>query len=221
MVNFQGSKNAFWQALIFTIAVFFVGLVFGYFLESYKADKSEMISLEAEINLLDDQVRVEVLQKSNLSCEAATESVFSFADKIYEDALLLERYGAAANFNAENLKIIHRRYDLLRVLLWEEGMGLKSRCKDIHTVVYLFEYSSEDVETSARQNYFSKILLDLKNNNPNEILLIPIAANLDLASVELIMKSRGINSPSILIDEEKKVNDVITYEDLEKLVFGE
>lgn len=216
-----GQKSVFWQALIFTIAVFAVGLIFGYFLESYRADKSEISLMNSEINLLDDQIRGDLVENSNMSCDLAKASTFSFADKIYEDAMQLEKYDSANKFNRDNLRIIHKRYDLLRMMLWEESISLKNRCDEFHTLVYFFNYDPQDVDLRAKQAYYSRMLTDLKNEYPNEVLLIPIAANMDLASVDIATESYEIESPAILIDEQKVVDDVITLEEFEELVFGE
>ncbi len=221
MVKYE-SKSVFWQALIFTVVVFAAGLILGYYLESSRATSLEINLLGSEINLLDEQMRGKIISESNLSCKLAIESTFSFADKIYGEALKLERYGAASKFTKEIMLILHRRYDLLRVMLWSESITLKRRCGNIHTVVYFFDYDSEDVEIQGRQEFFSRMLMDVKSRNPNKILLIPIAANLDLAAVELATENYNIkDSPSILIDESIVVSDIVTLEEMENFIlFG-
>lgn len=215
-----GQKSVFWQALVFTIAVFGIGLMFGYFLESYRADRSEITLMNSEINLLDDQIRGEFIGSSNISCELAKASTFSFADKIYEDAMQLEKYDSANKFNRENLRVIHKRYDLLRMMLWAESTSLKNKCRGFHTLVYFFNYDPQDVDLRAKQAYYSRMLTDLKSKYPDEILLIPVAANMDLASVNIATESYKIESPAILIDEKNRVDEIITFEELEDLVFG-
>ena len=209
------SKHIFWQALIFTILIFGIGLIFGYFLESSRADKSQFSLMTSEINLLDDQIRSELIGKSNISCELAVKSTFAFADKIYEDALQLEKFDAVSKFNRDNLLMLHKRYDLLRMMLWEEAITLKKRCGGFHTVVYFFNYDPQDVEMRARQAFFSRLLVDVKNDYPDKVLLIPVAGNVDLASVELAMESYSLDSPSILVDEKIKFDEVVTLEEVE------
>lgn len=219
MVIFQSSKHVFWQALVFTIIVFGAGLIFGYYLESSRADASEIRVLNSELNILDEQIRAGLLGSANISCEEALESTFSFADKIYDEAVQLEKYDAVSKFNTDMMRLIHKRYDLLRVMLWNEGISLKKRCGTFHTIVYVFDYGTEDVDIRARQTYFSRVLMDMKNEHPDEILLIPIAGNLELASIEVIKKNYNINSTSILADEKNLIDEIITYEELEDIVF--
>jgi hypothetical protein len=218
MVN---SKHAFWQALIVTILIFGVGLVFGYFLEASRADGIEMNLLASEVNVLDEQLRGGIVGESNISCDLAVKSTFAFADKIYEEAVKLEKYDASSKFNRDALKILHKRYDLLRMMLWTESIKLEKRCGGFHNVVYFFDYDPQEVELRAEQAFFSRLLVDLKNDSPDKVLLIPIAANLDLASVDIVLDIYEVSkTPAILVDEKRKADYVITLEELEGMVFA-
>ena len=216
-----GSKSAFWQALVFTIIVFAIGLIFGFYLESSRASTVEISLLGSEINLLDQQLRGEIIKNSNVDCKISLESTFAFADKVYEEAVKLEEYESSSKFNRETMLVLHKRYDLLRTMFWLEAVTLKARCPTFHTVVYFFDYGTEDIKIKARQTFFSNLLMDVKNKNPGRILLIPIAADLDLAAVDMAMQNYKVrSSPMILIDEKEMVGDVITSKELEKLIFG-
>jgi hypothetical protein len=215
-----GDKSVFWQALVFTIIVFSIGLIFGFFMESWRADKSESSLMTSEINLLDEQIKSGLIRDSNISCELAKSSVFAFADKIYAEALNLEKYDSRTKFEREIMILLHKRYDLLRMMLWSEAVSLKDRCSGFHTIVYFFDYDSQNIETKAKQDFYSRMLVDLKNRNPSKVLLMPVAGNLDIASVNLAMESYNLDAPAILIDEKTAVSEIITLEELEKKVLG-
>jgi len=220
MVNY-GGRHVFWQALVFTIIIFAVGLIFGFYLESSRASTVEVNLLGSEVNLLDEQLRGKIVESSNLSCGVALDSTFAFADKVYEEALKLEQYESSSKFNQETMLVLHRRYDLLRTMFWLEAVTLKKRCPSFHTVVYFFNYNTNDIKMKAKQSFFSNLLRDIKEENAGKILLIPIAADLDLAAVDIAMQTYKVNSsPMILIDETKRVNDVITQKELNDLIFG-
>jgi hypothetical protein len=223
MVKERNNKHAFWMALVFTVAVFGVGLIFGIFLEGSRVDKVQAILADSEINILDDELRNKVLEDFNISCVLAVDNAFNFADKIYFEASKLEQYDAASKFE-NSLLILHRRYDLLRTLLWSDTIGLKERCaeesKNVHTVVYLYQYDIEDIDIDSKQLFYSRLLFDLKLKYPREVLLIPIAVNTNLSSVDIIMDSYDFEEfPKVIIDEEKVIDEVITFEELEKIVF--
>lgn len=216
------NKHAFWQALVFTIIVFAIGILLGFFLEGSRSDSLQLILLNSEISLVDQQVRANGIGNFYVDCDLAKGSTLQFADDIYEEARLLETYDSRAKLE-DTLKILHKRYDLLRMMLWTESIDYKKKCgNDMHTVVYLYEYSSSDVETQARQASLSRLLLDLKSAHGSDILLIPIAANLNLSSVDLVADRYGIEKfPVIIIDENKLVKDAVTLSELESVVFEE
>lgn len=217
MVN---SKHVFWHAFIFAIVVFAIGVFFGFFLEGTRITKVEDALTHSETALLDEQLRNRVVEHFDVGCDIARNSTFSFADAIYNEALTLEKYDSSSKFRDE-LKFIHKRYDLLRMMLWLESIQLRKNCKnDFHTVIYLFAYDSDDLAVRARQGAISRVLVDLKEKYGGQILLIPIAANLNLEAVYLVAESYNITSlPAIIIDESKVIRDLVPFEDIETVVF--
>ena len=219
MVEGSG-KHAFWQALIFTIIVFGLGLILGYFLEMNRSSKVEINLINSEINLLDEQVRIRAIQDMNVSCEEAKESTFSFADKIYNEAVLMEEYDATSKFT-KITNLLHRRYDLLRMILWIESVETKQKCgHQYHTIAYLYEYETKSVDTRAKQTAFARILEDVKGKYTDQVLLIPMAGNLDVESINIIKKKYGINKlPSIIIDEKHVIDELPTASEVERILF--
>lgn len=216
----ESSKHVFWQALVFTVIIFMFGFLMGFFLEISRGEKLEFNLMSSEINLLDEQIRGLVTNNFNVTCEIAIDSTFYFADKIYNEAVKLEKYDAAAKFT-NSLIQIHKRYDLLRLLLWTEAIELKKRCGgEFHTVVYLYSYKIDDVNVNAEQSFFARMLRELKDKYTMEILLIPIAGNLDLESIKVVLAEYEIKElPVIIVDEKNVVEDVIKFEELENIVF--
>ncbi len=214
------SKHAFWQAFVFTVVIFLLGMLLGVFLESFRADSVQVSVLNSEVSLLDQQLRTVVSEGFSVGCDLAVNNTFDFADRVYVEALILEDYESSAKFT--NVLIpLHKRYDLLRTMLWTESVKLRDRCsRSFHTVVYLYDFGTDDIELKSKQLFFSRLLEDLKNNHPDEMLLIPIAANLDLDSVNLIKSEYGVEElPVVIIDEERIVSDIISLRELETIVF--
>lgn len=217
MVN---TKNAFWQALLFTIFIFVIGLMFGLFIENSRANTFENYVSKSETNLLDEQIRNKLITDSNVSCTLSLNSIFAFADRIYYQAELLEKYDSVSKLS-DDLKEVHKRYDLLRLLLWNEMQISQKKCNydKIHTIVYFFDYKSDDVNKKSEQQAFSNLVIDLKNKYPDNILIVPIAANLNIESVDIIFKNYNISSsPSLLIDNNLIISDLPSFSELEKIV---
>lgn len=212
------SKNAFWQALVFTVIVFSLGMILGYFLEVRQSESIYNDLISSELNLIDEQLRQKIIIDNNISCSLAKESLFSFADKIYEDALNVEELDTTGRIN--DLTVLHRRYDLLRTMLLVEAENLKQRCKgDFHIINYLYYYNMDDIEINSRQNYFSRLAFDFKTAYPEEVVLIPMAIDTNIASVDLFVKSLNLkNYPVIIVDGDKVITDVLTFEEFEKIV---
>ena len=214
------NKNAFWQALVFTIIIFLIGLLIGFFIETSRTNKIETDILSSEINLLDAQIRNRGIGQFEISCELSKQSTLDFANKVYAEALQLEQYEATSKLSAV-LKVLHKRYDLLRTLLWIEAIEFKKKCpQEIHTIVYLFEYDTENIQTKARQASTSRLLLDLKSRHESEVLLLPIAGNLNIEAVNLILQKYEISKiPAIIIDEKIVLENSVSLEELERLIF--
>jgi hypothetical protein len=217
----EQSRTVFLQSLFVTIVIFVIGLILGFSLESNRVDKTELAALNSEISLMDEQIRDINIGAFNISCELSKQSTFEFADRIYREALQLEKYDSSSKFENQ-LNIIHKKYDLLRMLLWTRAIEIKKNCpQEFHTVVYLFDYSiDDDLDKQAYQASMARLLNDLKEKHGGDVLLIPIAANLNLESINLIKQKYAIlETPALIIDEEKVTGRGLTLEELENIVF--
>ncbi len=204
MVN---PKNSFWQALLFAILVFSIGLLIGFFIEDGRIGEVERSIVKSEISLLDEQTRIKLVETSDIDCQTIKESYFEFADRIYLEVKELEKYDSSNKFR-DSLKEIHKKYDLLRVLLLADSTYTNRKCEhDFDTIVYFFDYAVEDIETKARQATISRILTDLKEERGSDLLLVPIAGNLDLESVNMLMKKYSVVETPAIVVNEKKISD--------------
>lgn len=215
------SKHAFWQALVFAIIVFSLGILLGFYLEIGQSQSVYSDLVSSELNILDEQVRQRLILDNNISCTLGKDSLFSFADKIYDDAVNLEEIDGTGRLT--DLNLLHKRYDLLRVLLLLEAEKLKEKCsQDFEIVTYFYYYNSQDVQIASKQNYFSKLLLDLKEEYPNQVILVPIAIDTNVASVDLLVKSLEHEEfPAIRVNNGPLVTDLITLQNLEDLAIEE
>lgn len=214
------SKHAFWQAFVFTIFIFGIGLFLGFFFEHARVNAAQVTLLNSELNVLDEQVRERAVGTFDVECSAAVNSTFGFADMVYQEAIKLEEYDSSNKF-PDILAALHRRYDLLRTMLWVDSVGLRERCGgNFHTVVYLYQYNTDDIEITSKQAYYSRVLYDLKLAHPNDMILIPIASDSDLASLNVLLdKYHLTQTPAIIIDEHTIVDDLATFDQLETIIF--
>lgn len=208
-------KNVFWEALLLTIIVFIFGMLLGVVFESRKVDKINEYYLKSEIFLMDVLALNNMIDLENNSCDELILHNINLADRIYEEAYLLEKYEDAKKIS-DTIRFTHQKYDIARTFLWINNMKVIEKCeKNFHSVVYLYEYETKDLAKKATQKIWSKILFDLKQEKGNEIILIPIAVDSNLASLDSLIEEFNLsNFPVVIIDDEHVIEELSSLDDL-------
>ncbi len=216
MVNFENSKNAFWMALIVTAAIFVLGLTLGFILENSRAQKIEEFYAQSEVSLIDSVALTKFLEINFEDCEQIAYAQREFANRIYQEALILEQYESAGKIT-EQLKLVHKKYDLMRTILWMNILENEKNCSEkMDTLVYLYEYETEDINKKAVQSVWSRVLLEIKQNKGDKVILIPLAANSNLSSLDLMLKKFNISElPALVINNKKVIYELSSSETLE------
>jgi len=211
----KSNKHVFWEALLITVVVFLFGFLIGFLFESGRIDDVNKYYANSEISLMDLFALNDLVNLNSSSCAQLVESNMNFADRIFEEAYLMEKYSDANKIDTEQL-IIHQRYDLMRTLLWINLAKIKNKCKGFHSVVYLYEYNQEDLVKKANQNVWSKVLVDLKNKRGSDIILIPIATDTKISSLQSFIKKFEIKEyPVVIIDDKTVLEKITSVEDIE------
>lgn len=219
MAIFKSQKHAFWQALVVALIFFNLGIFFGYILERNRIQKIDELYALSELESFDIKAQGDLLSLGEINCNSAIESNIKFANKIYDEAKLLQKYEDASRLTGA-LILRHKRYDLLRTQLWINSLILKKNCSaKFHNIVYLYEYADGNakIEIKAEQNVLSRLLSELKEKYGDTILLIPIAGDNDFESINMLMKSYNVTKlPTILIDEKIKIETIEQAKEIEK-----
>ncbi len=210
-------KHIFLYALVLTFVVFNLGIFMGYMLESSRINRINGLYLDAEMELLDQMIQKDSLDLLELDCDSLIKENIKFGDKIYEEALLIQRYEDANRIN-NDIIFQHKRFDLLRALFWINSIKIKQKCNtSYHNIIYLYRYNDPTIEQSSQQRFFSNLLREVKEEKGSNIMLIPIAADNDIPSINLLLKKYDITElPTILIDETVKITDIKIREDIDK-----
>ncbi|GIU68316.1 MAG: hypothetical protein KatS3mg001_166 [Candidatus Pacearchaeota archaeon] len=214
------TKNIFWEAFIITVAVFLIGIFLGIAYESRNVNKINNYYSLSEISLIDSLAINEVFKNQN-DCNVLISGYISFADKIYNEAILLEKYEESSKIT-DDIKIAHKRYDLLRTILWSNLMNIPKDCrKNFSTVVYLYEYETKDINKKAKQNVWSKVLFELKQDKGDKIILIPIAADSNHSSLNILLERFDIKEfPVVIINEKHKIYDLKSPKEIESYLYS-
>lgn len=213
----KNQKHIFLYALIVTLLVFNLGIFMGYMLEISRGNKIENLYLNAEIGILDQLVQKDALGIFEPDCELLIKENIKFGDNIYQEALTIQEYEEANQINS-NIKFQHKRFDLLRALFFINSIKIKQKCSaNYHIVTYFYKYNNPLLEQESKQKFFSNLLRDLKEQKGDKIMLIPLAADNDIPSINLMIENYGITEfPTILLDETVKLTEINNREEIEK-----
>jgi hypothetical protein len=212
---FTNRKRVFWEALFLTLVVFLLGMLVGVAFESSKLSEINDYYIRSETSIMDAFALSAFSEIDLASCDTLKQSNLDFADNIYEEAILLEDYEQAGKIT-ESMKIMHKKYDVLRTFLWINTIKTAEKCgREYNTVVYLYISEAEELTQRATQNVWSKILYDLKQDQGSNVLLIPLAVDKELVSLDSILKAYNISKyPAVIINEETVLTELVSVEDL-------
>ncbi len=214
----KGRYGVFVESFIIAIVIFLIGFSFGFFLENLRLNKIIDNYRDNEIGALDLKLQNYYYQIMNDNqCGFAVEQNFIFADKIYKEGLELEKYEEASQIS-DSIRIEKKRYVLLKTELWLNSLLLKKKCNNpFDTLVYFYSDDTSNPIITSKQKMISNTLLDLKEERGNQIILLPIAGDLDLDIVNLQRNSYNITFlPTILINEKYILTDFNSKEDIKK-----
>ena len=205
----RGNKHSFWQALVIALIIFWTGILVGVFFEHARVQKASNFYFDSETEIFDFELISDIVSESNLSCSEINYKSIEFADKIYQGCMKLEKYDNSNKITGEIISL-HRRYDLLRTMLWKEIIQNKKRCPDeINTIVYLYQYKDPTINLRATQSTISNYLTDIKKEYGDNVILIPIAADTDIGSLNILRDIYGLDSiPTVFVNEELKIDNL-------------
>jgi hypothetical protein len=195
-------NKVFLETLVITLLILLIGFSIGFFIESYRTSKVIEDYKIFEVSALDLKLQnyyYDVMD--NASCNIAVQSNLNFADQIYSKGLILDQY-EKANDISDTILPEKKQYVLLDAGLWMNSISLKRKCNNpFHTIVYVYS-QTKDTSKQAEQTALSSTLKIIKQEKGNNLILIPIAGDLGLDSVDMQLKLYNVTYlPSVIIDE--------------------
>lgn len=213
-----GNKKVFLEAFIIALVIFLIGILIGISFEKSRVDRLESFYFDLETDIFDFQISSKIIYEDNLDCDTLKSKAISFAEEIYAEAIKLEKYDNSNKLTPEVISL-HRRYDLLRTILWEDLIQAKKICgnQSLNTIIYLYKYDKPSLTLKGTQGTMSNYLIELKEKYEDEIILIPIAFDTGIQSLEILKEKYGLeDEPSILVNEEFKLTDLNLLAEIEK-----
>jgi len=210
------NRNVFWQAFVLAVLIFGLGMLLGYVLELNRTSTIITLYQQTELDLMDNKIQDNIISLKTIDCNGFFDELINFANGIYEQAKLLDKYDEA-NQLSQGIILQHKKYDLMRTDLWVNSIKLKEKCNSsFDTLVYFYEYDSKNLNTKSEQQAFSSKLSEIKSNMGNRIILIPIAGNLNMSSINYLMRVYNVTSlPAIIINEKFKIDSLEGLKEIE------
>lgn len=208
-------RYAILQGLLVAILLFSFGVMAGVFIENSRVANVQKNFAQFEVDLLDTQLVSDLIDSSD--CELAMKENIALADRVFWEAKLLEKY-EKSNEITDSIKQQHLKYDLLRVMIWQNSIKIKEKCDvSYDNVVYIYKYNELVIAEKSKQAAISSLLGDLKEQYGDEILLLSFAGDTDLPAVNLILDKYDVDTlPIVVVNEYNKVIDISGKEDIEK-----
>lgn len=207
-------NNLFWEALVISLFIFGCGLILGIYIENGRASSIEKAYSNAEISLLDIQTQT-ALFDTGIDCNIAIRKNIEFGDTIYQEALKMEQYEASKQLT-DSLIVQQKKFSTLRVLFFVNSMKIREKCGEKFDIVtYFYQYDPKTIEQKTIQTVFSNRLFELKQKYGNDVILIPIATNLNISSAEILKENYLISNSAILINNNtvlRSIDDVSKIE---------
>lgn len=207
----------FLESAIIALLILIIGFSFGLYVESNRNEKIVDSYKDYEVEALDLKLQNYYYQiMDSTSCERAVEQNFEFADDIYLRGLELEKFEESNQITDELLRE-KKRYSLLKTELWLNTLLLKKKCDvNFDTIAYIYAGKPESSAIVSQQKIVSNVLRTIKEEKGNNLILLPIAGDLDLKSVDLQKRVYGVTSlPSLIINERIVLEGFYTAEQIE------
>jgi len=220
MVKQKPQKIVFLYAFLLAVLVFGIGIFIGFSFENVRNNNAYLTYIKSEVALADVKFQNDILNNLDINnCDKAVKDNINFGDEIYKEAQQLSNY-EEANKISEVIKAEHKKFDLLRAIFWVNSIKIKNKCNASYiNIVYIYKYNNPSIEQKALQEVYSKMLFQIKQQYGDTIILIPIAGDNNLTSINTLLSNYDIDKlPTILINEKTKITEKISIEDIKKII---
>jgi len=213
----NNNKHVFWQALVVALIIFWSGILIGIFFEDSRVAELKSFYSDSETEIADFNLASSMIFDKGLSCDVLNKEARIFTDRIYKEAIKLEDYDNA-NKLTDRVISLHRKYDLLRTIIWKKIIDNKAACNEtIDTLVYLYEYKNDQIGALSTQRTMANYITEVKKERGDDLILIPIATDMGILSLDLLLDDYGISgNTTILINEKYVINDLNGLADIRK-----
>jgi hypothetical protein len=213
----QSRFRVFLESSIIAMLLLIIGFSIGLYVENVRTSHIVETYKDHEVEALDLKLQNYYYQiMDSSSCEQAIEQNFKFADDVYITGLNLEKF-EETNQITDDLFRDKKRYSLLKTELWLNTILLKKKCNaPFDTLAYIYAGDPQNTATVAEQKIISNVLRTIKEERGNSLILLPIAGDLKIGSIDLQKKIYRVDTlPVLVINEKILLSGFHTKEEIE------
>ncbi len=217
MVNDKTKKQLLFTSLVLAVAIFSLGIVFGWYLDNMRSnDILEIIQqneLDTESYLVEQQY-IESFDKE-LACEVLENRVPVLNDQLGEVGHKLVYYKGKNVFEKDEFDYLQRKHFILKVRFWNMLSYLKKNC-DYEGIVILYFYE-ENHQESTNQGY---ALDDLNKEYNYSLTILSFDVNYDKEPLIGILKDRYDieTTPTIIYNDKIKTEGFVSVDELKEIL---
>ncbi len=210
--------NVYSKPFVITVFIFLVGVMIGIWIDTIRTGSVENSIKESEIMWEDTRLlNMYINTISEDECNIAFEENLAYNSRIYEYGKDIEKKIDANTFTP-HVKEEWRKYNLLQFQFWLNSDELKEKCGyNYSNVIYLSRKddisNSEEIDNKLQ----SSMMMNLKENCGRSMMLIPLTADIELETVNLLVRQHNITDyPAVIIDNEHVFQGVTQSDVLEE-----
>jgi len=198
-------------AAIFTVMIFFTGILFANLMDDYRAD---VLTQELEDDLAElesRQVQMSYLEDGNHTCNAMQAGLSSTVSSYNDRLERMENYRDSTIFRGDQFENIRRQYMLSGVQYWQFAEEVKQECDYYNPdlILYFGEHNCEDCKQQRTE------LDRMKNIYGEEVLIFSVFTDIDDGMVEILKSEYDVeDTPTVIINNEKQDSGLQTTEQL-------
>ena len=201
--------NIFFKSLIGLFIILLITFNLSFWVENTSYSKLRTSLESTYIDFNEQLILNEIIDSEGASvCNILPESNTNFIDSVYYYGNVIQTTEDTTLFfsDLENEK---RNYSVLKLRIYLNAIKIKETCNEDYDIVLHFFKDNENREERRNQPIVSAILLDAKKKCGKDLVLVPMAMDLGIPSIDFILEKYGITEDSsILINQEKVVTDV-------------
>ncbi len=196
----EGNLSVYVVTLVLSTIIFVAGLLLGVYFSNVRVDEVEIKNMNLERHINDIGVETLLYNENPTDlCEFLQDRVLSLTGELFVLEGKIISIESERNLNSENFLNVKKDYTLSLIKYYVFSQNVKQQCNNANFSIIVYFYS-KDCDKCEEQGY---ILSYLKSVLKNRLLIIPIDADLDLSSINLLKNIYGVKKyPTIVIDSE-------------------